>query len=126
MGIFGEKKRWTGVDFSTLVAVPDVSCQVDPDSGKIVLLQPRYRDWFFGRILQPRLSGKKRYVRVPLESRGTFLWGLLDGQRTVGDLVLAFIEEFPAESQNAAERVAGFLYNMERNGFIRFSNLETT
>ena len=124
MGVLGDSKRWKGVDFAHLVPVQDAPSTEGSDDGQVVLLQERYQGWLLSRLLQPRLPEDKKYLKVPLEARGSFLWSLMDGQRTVADLVTAFVTEFPDETNQAGERVAGYLYNLERNGFLRFSNLE--
>ena len=124
MGILGDRKRWEGVDFAGLIPVRTAPFEDGDRPGQIVLLQPRYQGWLLGRLIQPRLPDHKKYLRVPLEDRGSFLWGLLDGRRTVADLAAAFVAEFPAEADQAGERVAGYLYNLERNGFLEFTNLE--
>ena len=125
MGILGDSKRWRGVDFATLVPVQDAPSAEGENDDQIFLLQPRYQGWPLGTFLQPRLPKDKKFLKVPLEERGSFLWSLLDGKRTVGDLVGDFVVRFPEESDKAGERVAGYLYNLEQNGFIRFLNLET-
>jgi hypothetical protein len=119
----GDTKRWRGVDFASLVPVQDAPAVEGDEPGQIALLQPRYQDWLLSRLLQPRLPDHKKYLKVPLEARGAFLWPLLDGERTVGDLVNLFAQEFPGENDKVGERVAGYLYNLECNGFIRFLNL---
>lgn len=126
MGLFGDKKRWQGVDFAGLVPRQCAPSESADETGRIVLLQPRYQGWLLGRLLQPRLPADKKYLKVPLERRGSFLWALVDGQRTVADLVAAFVEAFPAEKEQAGERVAGYLYNLEVHGFLEFTNLENT
>lgn len=124
MGVLGDAKRWRGVDFAGLIPVQDAPSAEGSGDGQVVLLQPRYQGWLLSRLLQPRLPEDKKYLKVPLEARGSFLWRLMDGQRTVADLVAAFVAEFPDETDQAGERVAGYLYNLERNGFLKFSNLE--
>jgi hypothetical protein len=127
MGLFRRKdRRWTGVDFMTLKAVPTVEHYREnegQEGERVVLLTPRFASGLLGRWLQSRLRPAKRHIRVPLEKRGTWLWGRLDGERTVADHADAFCREFPDDLDQAAERLCQYLYAMEQNGFVRFTNL---
>ena len=120
---FGRKKsRWHGVNYMELVPAHRLPWQDDPHSEAVLVLMPRYTDPILGRLLQPRLSVDKRHIRVPLEDRGSFLWRLLDGKRRVVDLVRAFEEAFPADRDNAPERVSMYLHAMYDNKFIEYLN----
>ena len=117
-------RRWRGVDFMGLV--PEKACGWASGArpGQVVVLQPRFKSGLLGRLLQPRLKEAKKYLRIPLEERGSFLWNLMDGQRTAGEMAEAFGREFPEESDQVPERVATYLYQMADNNLIRFANLE--
>jgi len=90
--------------------------------GHIVVLQPRFQSGLMARFLQPRLKETKKYLRIPLEERGSFLWNLMDGKRTVGDLTEAFRTEFKDEKEQVPQRVATYLYQMADNKLIDFAN----
>lgn len=125
MNLFRKTSRkWRGVDFMGLV--PEKACGWAPGarSGQVVVLQPRFNSGLLGRLLQPRLKEAKKYLRIPLEERGSFLWNLMDGQRTAGEMAEAFGREFPEEGDQVPERVATYLYQMADNNLIIFANLE--
>jgi hypothetical protein len=117
-------RKWRGVDFMGLV--PEKTCGWAPGDmpGQIILLQPRFSKGLLGRFLQPRLKETKKYIRIPLEIRGSFLWGLIDGKMTASDMAEAFRTEFPAEADQVPERVATYLYQMVDNGLISFVNFK--
>ena len=117
-------RKWRGVDFMGLV--PQKICGWTPGElpGQIIILQPRFSKGLLGRFLQPRLKETKKYIRIPLEERGSFLWGLIDGKMTTGDIAEAFRTEFPAENDQVPERVATYLYQMVDNGLINFVNFK--
>ena len=119
---FGSNK-WEGVDFAGLVPEVIVSHQLADASSSVVLLVPRYRDPLFGRFLQPRLPEQKRFVKVPLDTRGSFLWPLLDGKRTILDLSREFATTFPEDSEQSDQRISAYLHRMYENRLIRFINL---
>lgn len=121
---FGRKKNpWQGVNYLDLVPAHRLTWQDDPHGDAVLVLVPRYADPLLGRLLQPRLAPDKRFIRVPLEDRGSFLWRLLDGERRVSDLVKAFEAAFPADRENAAQRVSMYLHAMYDNKFIKYINL---
>lgn len=105
------------VNYLDLVPRRLVEAAADED-GRVVLLMPRYRDPVFGRLLQPRLRGARRFIRVPLEERGSWVWRQVDGQRSVGEIVHAFREAFPAESEQVEERVCHYVAALAGNGFL--------
>jgi hypothetical protein len=124
-GIGSRKSRWQGVDYMTLVPETRLTWQEDESQDQVLVLVPRFRDPVLGRVVQPRLGPAKRHIRVPLERRGTFLWRLLDGRRTVADLARAYETEFPQDREQAPERVAKYLHAMFENDFIIYINLES-
>jgi hypothetical protein len=115
-------RKWRGVDFMGLV--PEHACGWERGDrpGQVVVLQPRFHKGVMGRFLQPRLKDNKKYLRIPLEERGSFLWGLMDGRRTVGELTETFRGQFPGEADQVPQRVATYLYQMADNQIIRFTN----
>lgn len=125
MGLFKRtSRRWRGVDFMQLVPQKACGWTEGTDGQPVVVLQPRYNSGLLGRFLQPRLKESKKYLRIPLEARGSSLWLKIDGKRTVGDLSLEFGKDFPEENGPIPERVATYLYQMAENRLIDFANLK--
>ena len=121
---FGRKNSpWHGVNYMDLVPAHRLAWQDDPDSDAVQVLVPRYTDPILGRLVQPRLASNKRYIRVPLEDRGSFLWRLLDGNRRVIDLVRAFEVAYPEDREQSPERVSMYLHAMYDNKFIEYLNI---
>ncbi len=124
-GFRRKKSPWQDVDYMTLVPSHALEWVEDEESGAIHVKMPRYSDPIFSRLLQPRLRESKKHLKVPLENRGTFLWRLIDGKRSVADLVQAFVADHPDDQDNAAERVSMYLHAMYDNKFIKYLNLVT-
>ena len=72
----------------------------------VVLILPRFR-----KALPPE-------VRIPLEEHGTAEWKLIDGQRTVAEII-AMLQTHFAPDENYASRVAAYVVQLQRDGFIR-------
>ncbi len=110
---------WTGIDFLTLRPRRLVEHETDGEDDRVALLVPRFRSGLMGRFLQPRLRPDRAHVRVRLEERGTWLWHACDGRQTVADLVAGFEQRFPEDIDEARERVAQYLLQLERNRLVR-------
>ena len=120
--LLGFKRKKTArrdVDITKLIPERTVTCEEDAETGRFVVLMPRYTGPLWGRFLQPRMSPEKRFIRVPLEDRGSVLWRHIDGQRTIGDLIDIFCEAFAEDSEQASQRVGTYLFQMSENGFLR-------
>lgn len=126
---------WDGVDYLDLVPRPLVAAETPPaDAGEpgaggsevtcdqVVLLVPRYRDAIWGRLVQPRLGPRKRYMRVPLEPRGSALWRAMDGRRTVRDLVEIVREASAGDETGLPRRVSLYVQSMVDNGFVELDH----
>lgn len=124
MGWFKRKHPLAGRDLMQLVPEPAVPCRIDTESGRVTVLPPRFTDPVFGRLLQPRLPADRRHIRVELEARGSVLWPLMDGRKPVAELVSAFVEAFPEDTDDAADRICKWVYGMYNNGFVRFVNVD--
>jgi len=123
--IFGRKRsKWQGVDFMELIPAHSLDAETDPESGQTTLMMPRFTGVLWGRLIQPRLGPKKRFIRVPLDQRGQFLWHEMDGQRPIRDLIAAFADRFPSEVDDVPRRISSYLYSMAENKFIHFVNLD--
>lgn len=111
-----------GVDLMTLIPEHNVAWEEDTETGRITVLAPRYTGFLTRRILQPRLPESKKYIRITLESRGSFLWRQIDGRASLGDITRVFMAEHPEDVQDAPQRVASYLYQMADNKFLTLLN----
>lgn len=84
--------------------------------GYMVLAYPRFKKRWMCRWLLPK--GMSPYVHVTLEEHGTAVWKLIDGKRSVRDIVALLAVHF-GEGEEYAPRVAAYLMQMQRDGFIR-------
>jgi hypothetical protein len=114
--------RWDGIDYLDLIPEHAVGQEPGADPGKVQLLTPRFAGPLLGRFLQPRLHGERRWVRVPLDARGSWLWQRIDGRTPVRDLVHGFAAAFPDDAQDTAERVCHYVEALVQNKFLRHTN----
>lgn len=88
------------------------------DDNKINLLVPKYRDKFFGTILQPNI--KDKYLKANLDDFGTSTWLYIDGKRNVYEISNMMRDKYGDEIEPVYDRMTLFINNMYRNGFIYF------
>ncbi len=120
----GNSRKFAGVDFMALIPAAKVQHATDSTSQKVTLLVPRYSDPLFGRFIQPYLGEKKKFIRLTLDQRGSWIWCQMDGQSTVAHMVCSFEKEFPNDLTDVPERLSGYLYSMWENKFVVLSNLD--
>jgi hypothetical protein len=114
------RRRHPRPEINYLDLIPSHAVESEPhgEPDRIVLRMPRFRDAIFGRLLQPHLRGDRRFIRVPLDRRGSWLWSEIDGRRTVGDLARRFREAFPEDSDQVEERLCHYVAAMVGHGFM--------
>lgn len=78
----------------------------------------------FNRMAQ-KLFKKPKYTKVHMEKYGSFLWPLIDGEKTVMELADLQKEEFGDEVEPLYPRVVKYMQIMESYHFIRFKNMQS-
>ena len=80
-----------------------------------VLLYPRFKRAWMQRFLLPK--GMSPYIRVRLEQHGTAVWNLIDGRRTVADIINLLTAQ--TTEADYPSRIATYLMQLQKDGFIR-------
>lgn len=114
----GWRKPTLGNKVNLLDAIPVRGRHVmtEWEDGGVVLVFPRFkriRAWH--RLLPTSLSP---LIHVRLEEHGTAVWNLIDGQRTVREIINLLDSHFQGETDYSS-RVASYLVQLQRDGFIR-------
>jgi len=84
-----------------------------------VITFPRFRSKFMQKYFVPK--NKSQTVRVRLDRHGTAVWDLIDGRRTVGEIIDALSEHFNQE-ENYENRVAVFFSQLFKQGFVKYKS----
>ena len=77
------------------------------------------------KILSPRWSWllrllRKRSYRVRLDGRGSFVWLLCDGSRSIAEVAADTQRQFNDPGGDSEARTATFLRELARGGFLAF------
>lgn len=103
---------------SLLDAVP-VRCghiTTEWDGECAVLTIPRFKYEWMRRFLLPKSMSSS--IHVKLEEHGTAVWELIDGQRTVQEIILLLAEHFEGEEVYES-RITTYVMQLRKDGFIQ-------
>jgi len=92
------------------------------DNNLVDVLVPRFTDKFFGKFLQPRL--KRPYIRANLDSLGTEVWLLIDGKKSVNEIIELMKSKYFDSENNIEDRVILFINNLHKYNFIKFFQIK--
>ena len=84
----------------------------------IVLSFPRFKYSWMQRFLVPKGMSKER--RIYLEEHGTAVWELIDGKRTVREIIEKLAAHFNDE-ENYESRVLAYFSQLQKDGFIKLA-----
>lgn len=84
----------------------------------IVLAFPRFKNEWVQRFLIPK--GISKELHISLEEYGTVVWEMIDGQRTVREIIGELAEYFQYEN-GYESRISTFIYQLHKDGFIKFT-----
>lgn len=98
--VHSEKIRWT-----------------EDDDGKVTIEIDN--TGLFNRMAQ-KLLKKPKITYIHLDENGSFVWPLIDGERSILDISVYVDEHFGEQAHPLYERLAKYFKILESYGFIRF------
>jgi len=95
------------------------------ENGTVVIAAPRFK----GRLGKGLVEVLRRdqTFNLQLDEFGSFVWRLIDGERTLGEIADATIEQMDAEEETALHRLLMFLRSLQNAGAVKvviFENSE--
>jgi hypothetical protein len=90
------------------------------DNGDILFTYAIPLNRFF-QALHRKFSNNQAEVptkKLQLDQMGSFVWNLIDGKKTVKDIIRIFAHDYKVTSQEAETAVAAFLKTLGQRGFI--------
>lgn len=108
----------TGGTIRILDAIPTCCSHVTTEWKEecAVLSFPRFKRAWMCRFLLPK--GMSPDIHVSLEEHGTAVWRMIDGQRTVQEIIDALAAYFQDEKEYPS-RVVAYIMQLYKDGFIR-------
>lgn len=114
------KKKKQQKNYLDLIPERTAELAWDKDEEGIITLEVE-NTGLFNRIAQ-KLFKRPKYTKVHMEKYGSFLWPLIDGERSVMELADLQKAEFGDEVEPLYPRVVKYMQIMESYHFIRFKN----
>jgi hypothetical protein len=81
-----------------------------------IITFPRFRSNFMQKYFISK--NKSAIIRLHLEEHGTAVWNLIDGARTVLEIVEILAEHFDNE-KNYEYRITAYISQLQKQGFIK-------
>lgn len=105
---------------SILDAVPVCSPHVITEWREegAVLSFPRFKRAWMRRFLLPK--GMSPDIHVTLEEHGTAVWRLIDGRRTVQQIIEALAPHFQGK-EGYSSRITTYVMQLQKDGFVRLT-----
>ena len=89
----------------------------------VVISYPRFKYEWMRRFLLPK--GMSPDIHVRLEEHGSAVWNLIDGQRTVQEIISLLAEHFHPD-EDYASRVTTYVMQLQKDELIKFCLLYTS
>lgn len=102
-----------------LEMIPQRVADWEEVEDRVVVERPRPRQRGLPGVSE-RLSYFLSMRKIRLDERGSFLWHLIDGQRSVAEVVEAMRSEFGAEVEPAEERVGQLIRLLRRECLLAY------
>lgn len=93
------------------------------DGGRVAILVENKGP--FNRVAQ-LLFKKPKVTKVHLDKMGNFIWPLIDGNNTVGDIADRVHEEFGEKAEPLYNRLVTYMQTMESYDFITMRKPESS
>lgn len=110
------KKTKGKTDLLDTVPLRGVHVTTEWKNGYAVLVYPRFKRAWMRRFLLPK--GMSPDIHVTLEEHGTAVWQLIDGHRTVREIIALLAGHFEGEA-GYASRITTYILQLQKDGFIR-------
>ncbi|MBS3819316.1 PqqD family protein [bacterium] len=118
-----KEKETTQINLLDLVPVRNIEWE-KRKNGLVSLLKPKFKNPILAKYVLPRL--KNPYYRIKLDEIGTCVWTHCDGGKTVREIADILYQNFGKKVEPLHDRLSLFLQRLEKNGFIKYKNLNQT
>ena len=114
------KKEVLDINYLDLIPVRTEELQWFTDRRDRIVLKVE-NTGLFNKIAQ-KVFSKPQFTKVHLDQQGTFIWPLIDGERTVADIAALVRDEFGEAAEPLYPRIVKYFQIVESYHFIKFAN----
>lgn len=97
------------------VAIPLADWREEEDL--VVIAAPRFKGRLGKGLVE--VLGRDQTYNLQLDEFGSFVWRLIDGERTLGEITDATVEQMDAEEETALHRLLMFLRSLQNVGAVK-------
>ena len=115
------KKEITDINYLDLIPVRSEELGWYTDRKNCIVLKVE-NTGLFNKIAQ-KVFSKPQFTKVHLDQQGTFIWPLIDGERTVADIALLVKAQFGEAAEPLYPRIIKYFQIVESYHFIKFANM---
>ena len=115
------KKQENYLDF--IPAISEKNSWDRDETGKVTIHM--VHRGFYAWIAQ-KFFRRPRVSHIDLDTKGSFIYPLIDGKRTVGDIAELVKAEFGKDAEPLYERLAKYMQILRNNGFIYYAGKDRT
>jgi hypothetical protein len=112
-----KKMKKEKVNLLDMVPYISKSITTEKEGELSVIAFPRFRNPWMQKYFTPK--NKSAVIRIRLEEHGTAVWDLIDGKRSVKEIVETLAGHFNQEA-NYEYRITAYLSQLHRQGFIKY------
>ena len=100
--------------------IPTISEHITTEKeGELsVITFPRFRSKFMQKYFVPK--NKSATIHVRLDEHGAAVWNLIDGKRSVKEIVEILREHFNSE-ENYEYRITAYFSQLHKQGFVKLN-----
>ncbi|MBR3969888.1 MAG: PqqD family protein [Ruminococcus sp.] len=118
------KSKSKGENFVEKIPVKSSEIQWSADDDGLVTLHVENKG-IANRIAQ-KLIKKPKISHIHLDEMGSFIWLLIDGEKSVFDIGKPVEEHFGEKALPLYERLSMFIRSLETNGFVSCKNADSS
>lgn len=115
-----KRKQEKKINYLDLVPKKNEELRWHSDHKERMILEVENRGVF--HTIAQKFFGRPRFTKVHLDDMGTFVWPLIDGERTVADIAVFVKEKFGEKAEPLYPRIVKYFQIMESCHFIVFTN----
>ncbi len=105
------------INLLEVIPYPDERISVVREGACIRLGIPRFKKEWMRRFLLPK--GMSPFVHVTLEEHGTAVWELIDGHRTVGEII-GLLGDYFQHQEGYDARITAYITQLRKDNLIGY------
>lgn len=114
------KKEGSNINYLDLIPRRNEALKWHRDLKERVILE--IENTGIMNTIAQKVFGKPRFTKVHLDAQGTFIWPLIDGEKTVADIAALVKAEFGDKAEPLYPRIVKYFQIVESYNFIEFIN----